>query len=592
MTIKEKLAALRNIMDREGLDAYIVSGIDPHNSEYLPEAWQQRKWISGFTGSYGTVVVTREETGLWTDTRYFIQAGKELEGSGIRMHKLRVPEAVDYPEWLNSILPEESKVGIDSFCMTVGEVERLKQLFTSKKIQVVEKTDLLGEIWLDRPALPDAPVFLLDEKYTGQSTVQKIQCVREDIKEKGADAILFSCLDEIAWLYNIRGNDIPYNPVVISYALVSSEQAWLFVKPSKIPLEVKRSLEDAGVEIRDYHHLFLFLEEWKDRKRISLDTSTLNFAVYHKIAVSHEIIAAKSPVVLWKALKNSTEIAGFRKACQQDGIAMTRFFYWLEKQIGKQPVSETEAAAKLTALRRENPDYISDSFHTISAYGPNAALPHYSALPGKDILLQPKGLYLVDSGGQYWYGTTDITRTVPLGELTPLEKEDYTLVLKGMIGLSRCIFPQGTTGANIDIIARQSLWNHFRNFGHGTGHGIGHFLCVHEGPQDIRQSWRDQALLPGMVTSDEPGIYRENAHGVRHENIIACYQLCENEFGKWLGFEPLTLCYFDTSALVIELLSEEEKEWLNEYHQKVYELIAPDLHPEEAAWLQKKTKKI
>lgn len=592
MSIKEKLAALREIMDREGLDAYIVSGIDPHNSEYLPEAWQQRKWISGFTGSYGTVVVTQEEAGLWTDTRYFIQAEKELQGSGICMHKLRVAEAVDYPEWLNDTLASGSKVGIDSFCMTVGDIERLNRVFASKQIRVVEKTDLLGEIWLDRPALPDAPVFLLDAEYTGLTAKEKIQSVREYIKEKGADALLLSCLDEIAWLYNIRGNDIPYNPVVISYALVAAEQAWLFVKPSKIPVAVKQALEEAGVEIRDYHHLFLFLEEWKDKKKFCLDTSTLNFAVYNKIAASHEIMAGKSPLVLWKALKNPTEIAGFRKACLQDGIAMTRFFYWLEQQLGNQTVSETEAAEKLTTLRKENPDYISDSFHTISAYGPNAALPHYSAIPGKDALLQPKGFYLVDSGAQYWYGTTDITRTVPLGELTALEKEDYTLVLKGMIALSRCIFLQGTTGANIDIVARQPLWSHFRNFGHGTGHGIGHVLCVHEGPQDIRQTWRDQPLLAGMVTSDEPGIYRENLHGVRHENITVCCRLTENEFGIWLGFETLTLCYFDTSAILPELLNKEEKEWLNAYHHSVYEQISPYLCPEEAEWLQRKTKEI
>ena len=592
MTIKEKLAALREIMDREGLDAYIVSGIDPHNSEYLPEAWQQRKWISGFTGSYGTVVVTQEEAGLWTDTRYFIQAEKELQESGIHMHKLRVPEAVDYPEWLNDTLAPESRVGIDSFCMTVGDIERLNRVFASKQIRVVEKTDLLGEIWLDRPALPEAAVFLLDAKYTGLTTKQKIQSVRDYLKEKKTDALLLSCLDEIVWLYNIRGKDIPYNPVVISYALVSAERAWLFVKPAKIPAEVKQALEEAGVEIRDYHHLFLFLEEWKDKKKFCLDTSTLNFAVYNKIAASHEIITGRSPVVLWKALKNPTEIAGFRKACQQDGIAMTRFFYWLEQQVGKRTISETEAAEKLTALRKENPDYISDSFHTISAYGPNAALPHYSAVPGKDTLLQPKGLYLVDSGAQYWYGTTDITRTVPLGELTALEKEDYTLVLKGMIALSRCIFLQGTSGANIDIVARQPLWDHFRNFGHGTGHGIGHVLCVHEGPQDIRQTWKDQPLLPGMVTSDEPGIYRENFHGVRHENITVCCRLRENEFGIWLGFETLTLCYFDTSALLPELLNEEEKKWLNAYHHSVYKQISPYLCPQEAEWLQKKTKEI
>lgn len=592
MTIQEKLSALRKIMERESLDAYIVSGTDPHNSEYLPDAWQQRKWISGFTGSFGTVVITLKEAGLWTDTRYFIQAEKELAGSGIQMHKLRIPGAVNYPEWLAEVLPPEARVGVDSFCMTGSDIDGLRALFAFKKIQVIEQTDLLGEIWLDRPALPQAPVFLLDSSYAGQTVQEKIGQVRNYLNENGADYLLFSCLDEIAWLYNLRGKDIPYNPVAVSYAVVGSDKAYLFIKAPKVTADVKEKLEESGIEIRDYHHLFLFLEELEAGRKFCLDPDTLNYAVYNKIQGRHSVIGKKSPVVLWKALKNETEISGFKKACIQDGVAMTRFFYWLENTMGKREISETEAAEQLTAMRKENPDYVSDSFHTISAYGVNAALPHYSAVPGQDSLLQPKGLYLVDSGAQYWCGTTDITRTVPLGELTPLEKEDYTLVLKGMIGLARCIFPQGTTGANIDIVARQPLWDNYRNFGHGTGHGIGHFLCVHEGPQDIRQAWRNQALLPGMVTSDEPGMYREGSHGIRHENVLVCIPLLSNEFGDWLGFETLTLCYFDTSALVVELMSGAEKEWLNAYHRLVFDKLSPFLPPEEASWLKTKTKEI
>lgn len=592
MTIHEKLSALRDIMEREGLDAYIVSGTDPHNSEYLPEAWQQRRWISGFTGSFGTVVITREQAGLWTDTRYFIQAAQELAGTGIEMHRLRVPDAVDYPEWLAACLPEKARVGIDSFCMSVSEVERLKGCLSPKNISVAEKTDLLGEIWLDRPSLPENPVFLLDTQYAGIEAAEKIAGIRRSLEENHADYMVFSALDEIAWLYNIRCHDVSYNPVAISYAVVGKEKAWLFVKPVKIPSAVARVLEQNGIEIRDYHHLFLFIEELPKDSRFCADTATLNYAVYNKLSAQGRVIAQTSPVVLQKAVKNAVEIEGFKKACIQDGVAMVRFFCWLENSLGKQPVSETAAADRLSAFRAESPDYISDSFHTISAYGPNAALPHYSAVPGKDTLLEPKGLYLVDSGGQYWFGTTDITRTVPLGPLTELEKEDYTLVLKGMIALNRCIFPKGTAGANIDILARQPLWSHFRNYGHGTGHGIGHFLCVHEGPQDIRQNWRNQTLVPGMVTSDEPGMYREGQHGVRHENIIVCVPLETNEFGEWYGFETLTLCYFDTSALLPELLNEEEKHWLNTYHRTVYDKLAPLLSPEEAEWLKHKTREI
>lgn len=579
-------------MEREGLDAYIISGTDPHNSEYLPEAWQQREWISGFTGSFGTVVITMTDAGLWTDTRYFIQAEKELTGTGIQMHKLRVPDAVDYPQWLAQVLKPDSKVGIDDFCMSVKEVEHLKEVLSPCRISVVEKTDLLGEIWLDRPALPQSPFFTLNKECSGADAREKIQGIRDFLKENGSDYIFFSCLDEIAWLYNIRGRDIAYNPLVISYAIIGREKAWLFVNPFKISPAISSALEKENIETRDYHHLFLFLDELKTDATFMADPNTLNAAVFRKLKTRFTVKECTSPVILKKAVKNQTEIAGFRKACVKDGIAMTRFLYWLEQNIGKQVITECSAAAALGKFRAECPDYISDSFHTISAYGKNAALPHYSATAESDTLLEKKGLYLVDSGGQYIYGTTDITRTIPLGELTEAEQKDYTLVLKGMIALDRCIFPQGTTGANIDIVARQPLWSNCQNYGHGTGHGIGHFLCVHEGPQDIRQTWKNQPLLPGMVTSDEPAMYREGSHGVRHENIILCKEVAKNEYGIWYGFETLTLCHFDVSGIEIKLLNQEEKDWLNAYHKKVYDILSPHLPPEERKWLQEKTRKI
>ncbi len=592
MTIQEKISALRKIMEREGLDAYIISGTDPHNSEYLPEAWQQRKWISGFTGSYGTVVITRDEAGLWTDTRYFIQAEKELNGSGIRLHKLRIPEAVDYPDWLAGILPAGSQVGFDSFCMPVCEVRRLKHILSGKQIQLTAKTDLLGEIWLDRPALPLSPVMILDKRYAGKSAKEKIKEIQIFLEGEQADYIIFSSLDEIAWLYNIRSQDIPYNPVCLSYAVIGKADAWLFVNANKLSPDVQKNIQQESIKIRDYHHLFLFLDELAKQSKVVADATTLNYAIFQKLKNRFEVIETASPIVLKKAIKNPIEIEGFRQACVIDGIAMVKFFYWLEQEIVQREITETEAAEKLSAIRAEHADYVSDSFQVISAYGKNAALPHYSAVPGKDAVLRARGLYLVDSGGQYYYGTTDITRTIPLGELSELEKEDYTLVLKGMIALARCIFPKGTTGANIDILARQPLWNHLRNYGHGTGHGIGHFLCVHEGPQDIRQNWRNQSILPGMVTSDEPGMYREGLHGVRHENMILCKDLCANEFGEWCAFETLTLCYFDTSAILSELLIQEEKEWLNQYHRLVYQKLSPGLSPEEKEWLRMKTKEI
>lgn len=589
MTINEKLSALREIMERECIDAYIISGTDPHNSEYLPAAWQQREWISGFTGSFGTVVVTSETAGLWTDTRYFIQAEKQLAGSDIQMYKLRVPDAVDYPEWLAQNLKPESKVGLDSFCTSVQTMKQLQDILSRKNIKVVEKTDLLGELWLDRPALPENPVFPVKTEIAGKSIKEKIQYIQDYLAVNESDYFLFSSLDEIAWLYNIRCNDIPYNPVTISYAIVGRERSYWFVKQRKVSREIAALFENEGIEIRDYHHLFLFLDELQKSARFCLDTNTLNYAVYNKIVSKYPVIEKESPIILAKAIKNTTEIDGIREACIKDGVALTKFFYWMECNISNH-LTETSVSDRLTALRAENESYISDSFGNISAYGKNAALPHYSAIRGKDTELQPRGLYLVDSGGQYTHGTTDVTRTIPLGELTDREKEDYTLVLQGMIDLSLCSFPKGTSGCNIDVIARQPLWQKLRNFGHGTGHGIGFFLNVHEGPQAIRQDLKQQPILPGMLTSDEPGLYREGCYGIRHENMILCVPIEKNEFGEWLGFETLTLCYFDTSAILIELLNEQQKNWLNQYHHIVYEKIAPFLSPEEKQWLSEKTK--
>ncbi len=588
MTISEKLSALREIMERENLDAYIVSGTDPHNSEYLPAAWQQREWISGFTGSFGTVVVLKDSAGLWTDTRYFIQAGEQLSGTGIELHKLRIPGAVDYPEWLAEHLPSESRVGADSYYLPVNKMKHLKAKLGEKYIQVIEESDLIGDIWLDRPALPEGKLIQVSSEITGMSVGEKIELIRNLLREKKADYFLLSALDEIAWLYNIRCNDITYNPVAISYAIIGRKKAYLFIKRTKVSPETETVLTQEGIEIHDYHHISLFLETLKEKARFCLDPDTLNYAIYHRISASFPVEGVVSPVILAKSVKTDKEIEGFRLACLKDGVAMTKFFYWLENNIGNS-VTETKASEKLTSFRAQNEGYVSNSFENISAYGKNAALPHYSATPGQDSLLEPRGLYLVDSGGQYTHGTTDITRTIPLGELTTQEKEDYTLVLKGMIALSKGIFPKGTRGCNLDAIARQPLWQNFRNFGHGTGHGIGFFLNVHEGPQAIRQELNDQPLLPGMVTSDEPGLYREGKHGIRHENMILCKKLIENEFGEWYGFETLTLCYFDTSALSVELMNQNEKEWLNQYHEMVYEKISPFLDEQEKEWLRMKT---
>jgi Xaa-Pro aminopeptidase len=592
MTTSEKIAELRRIMVRERLAAYIISGTDPHHSEYLPETWQQRRWFSGFTGSYGTVVVTSHHVGLWTDTRYFIQATRELQETGITLHKLRIPDAVDYPQWLLEQLCADDHVGIDAFCMTVEEMRHLEQVLKPKRIKVCEKADLLGEIWLDRPPLPTGKLRTLPVELVGESTADKIKRVQDYLNCNNGDYILFTALDEIAWLYNIRCDDIPYNPVAIAYALVGRKSSHLFIKTEKLEKAEEKELREHSIEIHDYHHLLLFLDKIERDSTFIVDTSTCNFALYSHLYRLFPIVECISPLIYWKAIKNTTELGGFQLACRKDGVALTKFFYWLENQLGKQSIREREAANALAGFRKMDSAYISDSFNYISAYGPNAALPHYAATENHQAELRPRGFYLIDSGAQYLHGTTDITRTIPIGDLTTTEKIDYTLVLKGMINLSRLIFPKGCKGCNMDIVARLPLYMNSRNYGHGTGHGVGYFLNVHEGPQAIRPDLKEQDIVPGMVTSNEPGIYREGSHGIRHENLIVCLFKEVNEFGEFYAFETLTLCYIDTSPLLLELLDRQEIEWLNSYHERVYHSLSPYLTENERIWLRYKTQSI
>lgn len=586
--IENRLAALRSLMKSNGWDAAIVPGSDPHGSEYLPERWKQREFISGFTGDYGTIVVTPNHAGLWTDTRFFIQFDKELGATEFVLHKLRVPDAVNYPEWMAGVLPEGAVIGIDGSCMNVAEVEYLQQTLAPLQVHIVSQPDYLDALWEERPTTPCDPVFVLDTQYTGRSTDDKIAWLRANIQAKGCDSILLNNLDEIAWLLNLRSNDVAFNPVIISYLLVGSDDIVLFANPDKFA----PGILPEGVRVQPYGDVFGFVGALPPTCRLLIDDGVMNYALYGiaREQLKENVVCAPSPVKLEKALKNETELAGFRKAYLKDGIAQTKYFKWLEEQLqsGAQ-ITEMEAADQLVEFRREQGNYIEESFAPISATGENAALPHYQPTHDNCSIIQAKGLYLLDSGAHYLEGTTDITRTVPVGPLTELEKEDYTLVLKGMIGLSTAIFPRGTRGANIDVLARIPLWKALRNFGHGTGHGTGHVLCVHEGPQDLRQNVYDQAMLPGMVTSDEPGLYREGMHGVRHENVILCHEVEKNEFGDWLGFETLTCTYIDPTPLVPELLTEEEKAWVNNYNRAVYTRLIPWLDEDEKVWLKSKT---
>ena len=592
-----RVEAVRSLMQSNGWDILILTGSDPHASEYPAPRWQQVCWVSGFTGEAGDLVITRDHAGLWTDTRYFIQANRQLDGTGIQLHKMRVPEQVPIPEWIASLELESPVVAIDGLCQTVEAVRALQDAVPSARI--VPVPDILSPLWDNRPAIPVSPIITLGEDLVGESREAKLHWLRKWMILKEVDAVVLSSLDEIAWLLNVRGADIDYNPLVISYLLVTMEQAYWFVQKdvsADLDEETLASfgeLQSDEVTICNYEEVDLALSTFvvEDVDHIYVDPATLNIRIRETLDESgYSVVEGPSPVPLRKAVKNSVEIDGMREAHLEDGLAMEQFLFWLEQHAGQ--VNEWEAACELGRLRALIPGYRGDSFQTISAYGPGAALPHYVTPREGSALLEPHGLYLVDSGGQYLFGTTDITRTVPMGPCTALEVEDYTLVLRGHIGLAMAVFPRGTAGCQIDALAREPLWKAKRNFGHGTGHGVGFFLGVHEGPQDIRQNFNRLPLEPGMITSDEPGIYREGMHGVRHENLVLCRSVGDNEFGSWLGFETLTLCHFDTSCLDVSLLTADEKAWLNAYNERVFRELSPRLPADVSAWLREKTRPV
>lgn len=595
---KDRIEAVRAMMRSKGWDAVIVTGNDPHNSEYSAARWHQVAWLSGYTGE-GDLVITEDHAGLWTDTRYFIQASRQLPEAGVELHKTRVPGQVLIPEWLADHFAEfdEIRVAVDGLCMTVSSVEDIQKT-VGEKIRFVNAPDMLEVLWTDRPEIPQTPIITLGPEQVGWSREQKVRWMRKWLADKGYDAILLTALDEIAWMLNVRGQDVAYNPVVMSYLLVTQDNVLWFARKGPTPDEDGET-EDSfhelladGVNIQEYSDVEAALSNLVDGsyiKTLFVDPATLNYNLC-SILKDRSVVFGTSPVGLRKSVKNDVEVAGMKEAHLEDGIAVERFLHWLQTSIeAGDAVNEYEASLKLHRFRSEIEGFRGESFETISAYGPNAALPHYITPEEGSAELYAEGLYLCDSGGQFLFGTTDITRTVPLGPCSQLEKEDYTLVLKGHIALSKAVFPKGTAGCQLDVLAREPLWNAMRDFGHGTGHGVGFYLNVHEGPQDIRQNFNRQALLPGMITSDEPGIYREGKFGVRHENLILCVDAGVNDFGHWLRFEPLTLCHFDTSILVKDLLDRSEIDWLNAYNERVFRTLSPRLTPEVASWLRQKT---
>ncbi|CEK30206.1 M24 family peptidase [[Clostridium] sordellii] len=595
--IKERLAKLREYMSEKNIDAYIIPSSDNHQSEYVGDHFKCREFISGFTGSAGTVVVTMEEAGLWTDGRYFIQAEKELEGSTIKLFKMGEEGVPTTEEYLYESLKEGKTLGFDGRVICAKEGINLEKKLSKKNIKIVYDYDLVGMIWNDRPALSTAKAFLLDVKYAGETFSSKLNRVRESMKEKNANVHVITTLDDIAWLFNIRGGDVKFNPVVLSYALITLDKVYLFVDKSKLNEEILNELSKENVEIKPYNDIYEFIKTLDKNDKILLDSTKINYAILNNIPSEVEKVDEFNPTMFMKAQKNPIELENIRNSHVKDGVAFTKFMYWLKNNVGKIEISELSASKKLEDLRREQEGFIEPSFGTIAGYRDHAAMMHYSATKESDAKLEASDLFLIDSGGQYFDGTTDITRTIALGKINDELKKHFTAVARGMINLSMAKFLYGVRGYNLDILARRPMWNMGIDYKCGTGHGIGFLLNVHEAPNGFR--WRiipdrfDSAVLEeGMVTTNEPGIYVEGSHGIRTENELVVRKAEKNEYGQFMEFEVVTLAPIDLDAIDPEEMNKEEKAYLNWYHELVYNKVSPFLTEDEKAWLKEYTKAI
>ena len=590
-SIKERIHALRMTFRPNNIKAFIIPSTDPHLSEYVAPYWMSREWISGFTGSAGTAVILMDKAGLWTDSRYFLQAEKELEGSGITLYKEMLPETPSITKFLCQNLKPGESVSIDGKMFSVQQVEQMKEDLAPYQLQVNLFGDPLKNIWKDRPSMPDAPAFIYDVKYAGKSCGEKVAAIRTELKKKGIFALFLSSLDEIAWTLNLRGSDVHCNPVIVSYLLVTQDEVVYFISPEKITQEVNEYLQEQQVSLRKYDEAESFLNSFTG-ENILIDPKKTNYAIYSAINPACKVVRGESPVTLLKAIRNEQEIAGIHHAMQRDGVALVKFLKWLEASVLSGKETELSVDRKLHEFRAAQPLYMGESFDTIAGYKEHGAIVHYSATEESDVTLQSKGFLLLDSGAQYLDGTTDITRTIALGELTEEEKTDYTLILKGHIALAMAVFPEGTRGAQLDVLARMPIWQQHMNYLHGTGHGVGHFLNVHEGPQSIRMNENPIPLQPGMITSNEPGVYKAGSHGIRTENLVLTVPAGKGMFGNYLKFETITLCPICRKGIIKELLTAEEIKWLNKYHQTVYEKLAPDLNNDEREWLKEACKAI
>lgn len=592
-TIAARLAALREEMRREHLSAFIFPSSDPHNSEYVPSRWEGRKWISGFDGSAGTAVVTLHSAALWTDSRYFLAAEEQLAGTEFQLMRERVDGTPSIAEWIATEIEsaESSEIGVDGMCMTYAECSDLKtDLKHNGGITVRTNLDILDRIWTDRPSVPLNPVSIQPIEYAGESCHDKLGRIRSSLLHRGAGGMLMTQLDDIAWTLNLRGTDVHCTPVFVAWLIVAEEVAVLYIKDEKLSPEVIEYLNAEGVAVDDYDNIIDALNSY-DGYTLLIDPATTNYTL-SQLRGNFNLVSAPSPVPEMKAIKNEVECNGFRNAMQRDGVALVKFLKWLEVAVPKGCETELSVSAKLRQLRAEQPLFKDESFDTIAGYEEHGAIVHYEPTPDTDVPLRPEGFLLLDSGAQYLDGTTDITRTIQLGKVTDLHRRVYTLVLKGHLSLQNLCFPRGAAGTQLDAVARVAMWREGMNFMHGTGHGVGSYLSVHEGPHQIRQEYRPAPMLEGMTVTDEPGLYLAGKFGVRIENTLLTVPYMTTEFGKFLRFEPLTLCPIDTRPIVVDMLSTEELGLLNAYHKMVYERLSPMLDEEHKAWLADKTRSL
>lgn len=595
--IKDRLVHLRALMAENHMDAYIIPTADFHESEYVGEYFKSRKYMSGFTGSAGTLVVTLTDAGLWTDGRYFIQAARQLADTGITLYKMGEEGVATIEEFLMDKLDQDATLGFDGRILNAKLGLQLQTKLQPKNIKILYDKDLVDTIWTDRTPLSKEPAFLLDIKYAGKSSHDKLQDVRTEMEKKGATAHIITTLDDIAWLFNLRGNDIAYNPVVLAYAVITLDQAFLFLDKDKLNAEINNQFKADGVTIKDYDSIYDFVKGISSTETVLLDSRKVNYAIYQNLNKDITILDQANPTVLFKAIKNLVEIENLRKSHIKDGVAFTKFMYWLKTNIGKMPITEISASDYLEDRRKDQEGFIELSFDTISAYKANAAMMHYSANDDSNAELKPEGLYLVDSGGQYYEGTTDITRTIALGEISDELKMHFTAVLRSMLNLADAKFLYGCIGQNLDILARGPIWEMNLDYKCGTGHGVGYLLNVHEAPNGFR--WkkvpeRDDGcvLEEGMVTTDEPGIYIEGSHGIRTENELVCHKGEKNEYGQFMYFEHITFAPIDLDAVDVSFMTPIERKRLNDYHAQVFEKLSPYLTDEENEWLRKYTRAV